>query len=339
MTESQNRSAPSMSGSCASQYDVVTLGETMIRYSPTGLDRLEQSHAFEVHVGGSESNTIVGLSRLGLKTCWISRLTNNALGRRISNAIAAHGVDVSHVVWTEEDRIGTYYYEPGLAPRPSLVVYDRAGSAFSRFSASALPLQAIRSTRLLHATGISLALGEGCRGLLAAARNAAVEQHVQISFDFNYRSRLWSMADAKRHSESWVKESDIVFMSKRDACAWGGLAPDAEDEVVLRSLARGREELCTVLTLGEHGAIGMAAGKTEVATTTQVHGVGRLGGGDAFSAGFVYGWLQGWDLRTNLRWGNAAAALKYSIPGDLPWIHRDEIAGVLAATGDRGVIR
>lgn len=339
MTESQNRSAHSSSGLHAAHYDVVTLGETMIRYSPTGLERLEQSPSFEVHVGGSESNTIVGLSRLGLKTCWISRLTDNALGRRISNAIAAHGVDVSHVVWTDEDRIGTYYYEPGLAPRPSLVVYDRAGSAFSRFKVDALPMQPIRSTRLLHTTGISLALGGGCRALLAAARDAAVEQRAQISFDFNYRSRLWSMADAKQHSEVWVKRSDIVLMSKRDACAWSGLEPDTEDEVVLRALARDREDLCTVLTLGEHGAIGMAAGKSDVASTTQVHGVGRLGGGDAFSAGFLYGWLQGWDLRTNLRWGNAAAALKYSIPGDLPWIHRDEIAGVLAATGNRGVIR
>lgn len=320
-------------------YDVVTLGETMIRYSPMGLDRMEQASSFEVHVGGSESNTIVGLSRLGLKTCWISRLTENALGRRISNAIAAHGVDVAHVVWTQEDRIGTYYYEPGLAPRSSLVVYDRAGSAFSRFSVDALPMQPIRSTRLLHATGISLALGAGCRALLAAARDAAVEQRAQVSFDFNYRSRLWSMADAKQHSEAWVKHSDIVLMSKRDACAWSGLEADVDDEVALRELVRGREELCTVLTLGERGAIGMAAGKTEMASTTRVHGVGRLGGGDAFSAGFLYGWSQGWDLRTNLRWGNAAAALKYSIPGDLPWINREEISGVLNATGDRGVIR
>ena len=323
----------------ADPWDVVTIGESMIRFSPVGADRLEQSPQFEVHVGGSESNTVVGLARLGLRTCWISRLTENALGRRIASAIAAHGVDTSHLVWTSEDRIGTYFYEPGLAFRSSSVVYDRSGSAFAKFVADSLPLEPMHHARLFHATGITLALGEDCRDLLSIAREHASSRGARTSFDLNFRSRLWSMADAKSYSESWVSQSDLVFMAKRDACAWLGCSASDRDEEVLRALSRGREGRCTVMTLGPRGAIALEKDQLVAAATVEVAGVGRLGGGDSFSAGFIYGWLQGWDLATNLRWGNATAGLKHSIPGDMPLITRSEIERIVAEPIVRGVDR
>src|SRR5690606_7918776 len=109
-------------------YDVITLGETMLRLTPPAPLRIEQTTSFNVYVGGAESNTAVGLSRLGFKTAWLSRLTDNPLGRLIAGTIARYGVDTSHVVWTSKDRVGVYYVEEGQSPRASQVYYDRAGS-------------------------------------------------------------------------------------------------------------------------------------------------------------------------------------------------------------------
>src|SRR4051812_14873032 len=114
------------------KFDVVTLGETMLRLTPPLMKRLEQATTLDIAIGGSEYNTSVGLARLGLKVSWISRLTSNGLGSLIANTLRGYGVDTSFVSWTDQDRIGLYFLEEGLAPRGSTVVYDRANSALSR---------------------------------------------------------------------------------------------------------------------------------------------------------------------------------------------------------------
>src|SRR5687768_14961826 len=108
-------------------YDVITLGETMVRLSPPGFRRIEQSTEMTVEVGGSESNVAIGLARLGLRSLWLSRLTANSLGRLIEQQVRRHGVDTSRVLWTDEDRVGLYFLEEGPGPRGSRVIYDRAG--------------------------------------------------------------------------------------------------------------------------------------------------------------------------------------------------------------------
>ncbi len=107
------------------RYDVITLGETMLRFTPPQLKRLEQTTGFDIEVGGTESNTAVGLARLGLNVAWLSRLTDNPLGRIIEQAIAKNGVDTSHIIWTDQDRVGLYFLEEGRIPRGSRVIYDR----------------------------------------------------------------------------------------------------------------------------------------------------------------------------------------------------------------------
>src|SRR5688500_13638874 len=109
--------------------DVVTMGETMLRFTPPGRTRLEQAHELQLHVGGSESNTAVGLARLGLRTAWFSRLPDTALGRLISGELARYGVDVQHIVWCNDSRVGLYFLEEGGPPRGSQVIYDRRDSA------------------------------------------------------------------------------------------------------------------------------------------------------------------------------------------------------------------
>ena len=164
------------------RFDVITLGETMLRLTPPALRRIEQTQTFDLEIGGSESNTSVGLARMGLKVAWVSRLTDNALGRLIARGIATQGVDVSQVVWTREHRIGVYFLEEGRPPRPSRVIYDRADSAFSHMTPADLPLSlfAPGGARLLHVTGITPALGPTTAGrfwagLLALALLLAAE--------------------------------------------------------------------------------------------------------------------------------------------------------------------
>jgi 2-dehydro-3-deoxygluconokinase len=180
-------------------YDVVTLGETMLRFTPPALRRLEQTHDFELHVGGSESNTSVGLARLGLKVAWLSRLTDNALGHIVARTIASHGADTSQVVWTPEDRVGLYFLEEGKAPRGSQVIYDRKDSAVSKMQPSDLPIYLFTqgNAKLFHTTGITLALSESAKATATKALELAKNAGWRVSFDVNYRAKLWTPKEGK----------------------------------------------------------------------------------------------------------------------------------------------
>jgi 2-dehydro-3-deoxygluconokinase len=326
-------------------YEVVTLGETMLRLTPPDKLRLEQAEQFQVHIGGSESNTAVGLARLGHSTAWISRLTDNALGRKIVNAITAHGVDTSHVVWTDEDRIGIYYFEQAHPPRGNLVLYDRQGSSFSRFSPDMLPstLFVPGGSCWLHLTGISLGLSETTSRLIHASADLAKRAGWKVSFDVNYRAKLWSADKAAEACRAIVPMCDLLITPMRDASIlWGqpksttpaarsvsgetaGSPADWAREFIgyLRDKLSYKGKL--VLTMGQQGAAGEDGGEFHFAATTAVEPIGRLGGGDAFAAGLISGLLDGSGLQAALYRGNAAAGLKYSIGGDLPLFTRDEV--------------
>ncbi|MFN9716296.1 MAG: sugar kinase [Planctomycetota bacterium] len=325
--------------SVARDYDVVSIGESMIRYSPEGAQRLEQARRLELHVGGSESNTLAGLSRLGLQTCWISRLTNNAMGRLISGAVAAHGVDAHWIRWTDKDRVGVYYFEPGEESRPSVVIYDRAHSAFSSMTPDDIPHPPLQRAKLFHATGISLALTDSVRRTLLEARKIATNAGAKVSFDFNYRAKLWTMAEARVHCDEWIEQSDLVFIALRDASDWLGIEERISEESVFARLLARRAKGSTVMTLGAHGAMACDGRRTVSQGTIPVHGVGRLGAGDAFSAGYLYGWMQGWELEKSLQWANAAARNKLTTPGDLPWFTRQELERSLGTEAGNRLIR
>ncbi len=311
----------------------------MIRYSPSGFERLEQSRNLEVHIGGSESNTLAGLSRLGMDTCWVSRVTDNAMGRAIASAIAAHGVDTRWVRWTDHDRVGVYYYEQGTDSRPSEVIYDRAHSAFSRMSSEDLSNSPLERTKLFHVTGISLALSDSVRQTLAEARNIAVRAGSKVSFDFNYRAKLWSMTDARATCSEWIEQSDLVFIALRDASDWLGITDRVSEESVFARLLAHRTKGTTVMTLGAGGAMASDGRRTARQGTSPVEGVGRLGAGDAFSAGFLFGWLQNWEIEQSLQWANAAARHKFSTPGDFPWFTAKELERSLGQESGNRLIR
>lgn len=316
-------------------YDVVALGETMLRFSPPRSERLEQAGTMQIHVGGSESNTAVGLSRLGRRVAWLSRLTNNPMGRTIANTIRSQGVDVSHVVWTDKDRVGLYFLETGPMPRGSRVFYDRANSAFANFVPEELPEELFTPgrARWLLVSGISLALGERSRRLIYRAVELARIAGWQIAFDVNYRSLLCSVSEARDYFDDLFRSADLLFSAYRDVAAIWEIDCGDDYHAAMQRLLVYRESRQSVMTLGSHGAIAGQGDRICFQPIEPVEPIGRLGGGDAFSAGYLHAQLDGLSLEESLLWSTAMARLKYTVPGDLPLIEIKEVEKLLRAHG------
>lgn len=302
--------------------DVVTIGETLLRLTaPPGFG-LEQTEILRLEVAGAESNVAIGLSRLGISSGWISRLVDNPLGRRIANKIREHGVDISRVIWTSEGRVGLYYLELGQPPRPYQVIYDRAGSAFSQIDPEEVDWDYVRQARLVHLTGITPALGPNCHRLIRRAIQEAQSAGMKISFDVNYRSKLWSPEDARQAIQPLLPAINVLFCTLQEArqiLGWNG-----DPETILREAARRYPGITIVLTLEEGGALLWHEGEIRAQPGYPLEPIDRVGAGDAMVAGFLTGFLQGDPLR-GLAYGVAYAALKHTFIGDIAWCNRADL--------------
>lgn len=314
-------------------YDAVTLGEPLLRLTPPNYRALDRAGSFDVEIGGSEANTAVGLAGLGVKVAYWSRLTDNPLGRMITRTLSEYGVDTSAVTWTEKDRIGLYYYQDAAAPRQPNVVYDRVNTAASKMRPSDLPESLFRqdTTRLLHLTGITPALSHAANSTALHALKKAEEANWRISFDVNYRSKLWSSSDAQNGVEPFLRTADLAFIPLRDAQLLYGIAPTVPVERVLDTLAAYYPQAVWVMTMGAEGALARDRdGTIWRQHAYPAHTINRIGSGDAFNAGFLAVYLSGGSLPEALRWGCAAAALKRSLPGDLAMLTQADIKRVIA---------
>src|SRR6267378_8170906 len=169
-------------------HDLVALGEVLLRLAIPSPARFETARQLDLQVGGAEANVAAACARLGLSAAWISALPANPWGERILRELAGHGVDCGHVRMTEGARVGVYFLEYGVAPRPVRVLYDRRESAFARLTAAQVDWEPVRRARLVHLTGVTPALGASARGLVERALHEAAT----VSFDVNYRATLWS---------------------------------------------------------------------------------------------------------------------------------------------------
>jgi 2-dehydro-3-deoxygluconokinase len=320
------------------KYDVVTLGETMIRLSPPGKQRIEQAESLELRIGGAESNVAVDLARLGLRTAWVSRLVDNPLGRRIASEIRAHGVDTSHVIWTRDGRVGTYFVEFGAPPRPIRVWYDRADSAIALLSPEEIDWQILTQTRLIHLTGITVALSENCARVVKLLVDRAQEAGVTVSFDVNYRSKLWSTELAAAALRSICMKTDILFIGSSDAERLFGCEGAPEQVAVRLREIFGAQIIA--LTLADGGSICIdEKGVYSEDPYPAVVEVDRVGAGDAFASGFLFGHLEGKGPAECLPYARALAAIKYSIPGDLAITTREELESLVFTSHQEGIQR
>ncbi len=321
-------------------YDVATLGETMLRLAPPNFQRFEQTRTFDVTAGGSESSTAVGIARMGLKTAWISKLPENPLGRFVANKIREHGVDTSHVVWTDSGRVGVYFLEFGSAPRASQVIYDRKGSAISTLTVDEIDWKPIfEGTRLFHTSGITPALSKSCAKATAKAVSEARAAGCMVSFDMNYRTKLWSPEEAKACLSELLKSVNILITTRQDTARVFGLEGSHEE------LAEQLKDMFNfdVVAITLRNPITVQTGTwTSMALADKIYKgkvydleiIDRVGSGDSFTAGFLYGYLTG-DVEKGIAYGDAMAALKHTFPGDLTWVTKEEVISQIEGEGAR----
>jgi 2-dehydro-3-deoxygluconokinase len=327
--------------------DLITFGEAMVRLTPPDFQRLEQARSFDAYVGGGELNVAVGAARLGVASRWVSRLTDNPLGHMIANRAREQGVDV-HSDWTSDDRAGLYFAELGAAPRASSVLYDRAGSAISRIAPGSVDWPAVFSgARWFHVSGITPALSESAARVTAEALVAAKKAGLTVSYDLNYRGKLWTAAKARSVQEPLMQYVDILITTEEDTRVVFGIGADVKDgyekvdtdayERIARELATRFDLDAVAVTLRENprvllntwSAIVAANGQIHRARRYEVEVVDRIGAGDAFSAGLIVSRLEnrGWD--DAVQFATAMSALKHSIPGDFCLVNRGEVEQVL----------
>jgi 2-dehydro-3-deoxygluconokinase len=327
--------------------DLVTFGEAMVRLTPPAFQRIEQAHSFDAYVGGGELNVAVAAARLGVASRWVSRLPENALGRMIANRAREQGVDL-HVEWTAETRAGLYFAELGAAPRASSVLYDRAASAISRITPGSIDwASAFAGARWYHVSGITPALSETAAEVTAESLAAAKKAGLTVSYDLNYRSKLWSAEKARAVQEPLMEYVDVLITTEEDARVVFGIGAESTDGYahvdaephaeVARSLEKRFEVSAVAITLRENprvllnswSAIIAADGKIHNAPRYEVEVVDRIGAGDAFSGGLIVSRLEnrGWD--DAVRFATATSALKHSIPGDFCLVTRGEVDQLL----------
>lgn len=312
-------------------YDIVTFGETMIRLTPPNFQRLEQAHEFEVGISGAELNTATGLARLGMRTAWVSRLVDSPMGRMIANRAREQNVDTSNIIWAKEGRVGLYFYEMGASTRASQVIYDRAHSAISQLKPGEVDWATIlNGAKAFHISGITPALSASCAEASVEAITEAKQAGCVVSLDINFRARLWSKEAARECITGLLKDVTILFTTLDEANAVLDLEGEAEE--VAREIAGQWNVPVVAITLREAPSVlrniwrslALADGKVYTGRTISLELIDRMGTGDSYDAGFLYGYLTG-DLNKAVAYGDALAAIKHSIPGDYTWVTPAEL--------------
>ncbi len=324
--------------------DIVTFGETMIRLSPPDHLRLEQTASLNLSAGGAELNVAAGVARLGHKAAYVSRLPSNPLGRLIANKAREFGVDVSHMLWADGERVGLYFVEYGAEPRPIRVYYDRKDSAFAHIQPGMIDwAEVLRGVRLFHVGGITPALSASVFESQKEAMIAAHRAGCDVSYDVNYRAALWTVEEARKAQLPLMEHVDILITSLPDQPNITELLSglEGDDPAAVAQQVADKFGFKAVLVTMRRSLSAQRASLTSLAITKnqiytdrsyEVETIDPLGGGDACVAGFLTGYLEG-DIQVGVRLGNAFSALQQTAPTDLPWPTRDEVEALIFEGG------
>ena len=316
---------------------VVCFGEIMLRLSPPGFERLLQSPTLSATFGGGEANVAVSLAHFGVTSAYVTRVPSNAIGDAAVRTLRAEGVDVQHIQ-RGGSRLGIYFAETGASQRASTVLYDRAQSAISEIQPDSVDWNsALTGAGWLHWTGITPALSTGAAACTREAIEAARIAGARVSVDLNFRKKLWSESQAQAVMRPLVTGSDLLIANEEDlqsvlgiAVAGVNLTAGQVDPAAYRAaaeqVARDFGVARVAITLRESLSAsenGWSAVLFDAASKTFTHSqhyvirvVDRIGGGDSFAAGLLYGLIQNWAADRALRFGVAASALKHTVPGD-----------------------
>ena len=340
----EQQQAAGTNGAGSSPKRVVTFGEAMLRFTPPGKERLERTISLDITVGGAELNTAVGLRCLDIPAAWVSCLPDNGPGRMIARHARTNGVDTSDIAWVSEDqgRAGLYFLEEGVDPRPSAVTYDRKGTAIANVKPGTFDWPAIlQDAALFHLSGITLAISQAARAESMEAVRVANSLGVPVAFDLNYRSKLWSEAEARTAFVAIMPKVDILFASRGALRTFFDIE-GSHEEALRQSIAKLGVAAVTLTRKRAKGSQrlrlqSMAMGQANLLVSSDwrdVEVVDRLGGGDAFAAGFIAGYLNNPQALSHaVHLGAAASALKHTMPGDFLCATRAEVEAAMDTTG------
>lgn len=340
------------------KYDLVSLGECMIRLSPPGHGRIEFATNLEVWVGGGEYNVAYALSRLGLRTGWVGAVVNNPLGALILNHARTAGIDVSHVLCRKydgvgrADRIGLNFTEVGTGRRGSVTMYDRGHSATSHIKPGEVNWKKLfqeEGVRWLHTGGIMASLSESTRQVVAEAVQAAHEAGTIVSYDLNFRSKLWSSKEAIATTKPLVPFIDCLIgneedfqkvlgyevegvsekLDKLDTCAFKRMVERVvKDYPNVKVVGTTLREVISGLINNWSAILWHEGTFYDGPCYEGLEIEDRVGGGDGFASGFAYGFLSGKTPHECVNLGVAHGALLQSTRGDTSQITLDELLHV-----------
>ncbi len=340
---------------------VVTFGELMLRLSTPGYSRFLQADQFKITFGGGEANVAVALASYGEETYFVSRMPEHEIGEAALQSIQRYGVNTEYILRGGE-RLGVYYLETGASQRPSKVIYDRAGSAVNAMDGTMADWAKIFEGKdWFHWTGITPALGKKPQKAIVAACKAAKKAGVTISCDLNFRSKLWTEKEAQAVMNPLMEYVDVCIANEEDAQRSLGFeagSTDVEgaelDEAGYYQLAR---ELKTsygfqavAITLRESFSASMNGWSAVLhddkeckepfrSTRYEINIVDRVGGGDSFASGLIYGLLNKSNTKDALEFAVGASCMKHTIPGDYNLVSVDEVEKLVKSGGSGRVER
>jgi 2-dehydro-3-deoxygluconokinase len=315
---------------------VVTLGEIMLRLSPPGFERIVQAGSFDITYGGGEANVAAALCNYGLQGTFVSKVPENSLGQSAINHLRRYGVDTQFVA-RGGNRLGIYFLENGASMRPSQVIYDRSGSSFSEAKTDDFDFDKLFDEAVwFHTCGITPSLSDNAAKLTEAALKTARKKGITTSLDINYRKKLWSKQKAFAVLSNLWQYTDVCF----------GIEEFATNNLRIQKTTDGlvREEInmeayndmfeqmknkfgfnCLASTIrksysaSDNGLSALVFDGSALYKTKEydIRIVDRVGSGDAFVSGLIYGMITGMKINDAAEFGIAASALKHTFPGDM----------------------
>ncbi|HLP15035.1 MAG TPA: sugar kinase [Bacteroidota bacterium] len=343
------------------KHKIVTFGEIMLRLSTPGFSRFVQAQQFDINYGGGEANVAASVSQFGLEGCFVTKLPKHEIGEAAVNELRRYGVNVDHIV-RGGDRLGIYFLETGASQRASKVIYDRANASVSEIKPGEIDWTTVfKGASWFHWTGITPAIGKNLQEILKEACSAARKLGVTVSADLNYRKKLWTEKEARAVMIPLMEYVDVCISNEEDADKCLGMkAGDTNvesasiDESGYASLAQSLKKkfnFSTVaITLRESFSAsrnGWSAMLVDDKDCTEpyrskqydIQIVDRVGGGDSFAGGLIYGLLMKSSSREALEFAVAASCLKQTIPGDFNHVSVAEVDALAKGSGSGRVER
>ncbi|SDW09423.1 2-dehydro-3-deoxygluconokinase [Marinococcus luteus] len=308
---------------------ILTMGEIMMRLTPPSHQRLVQTNDFHAYFGGAEANVAMNMSQFGHDASFLTALPANAMGEAAKRRLRAAGVE-TNAIMNQGRRLGLYYFEEGYSVKPAEVIYDRADSSVWELMDAVLDWdQLLAGVEVFHVSGITPALGPEMHSLTMTALKEAASRGVHVSFDCNYRAKLWSPVEAKASFEEILPYVDVCFIGHKDFVYLLGV--DGDEAFSPEQLERFYEQAARVYQISAMASTHRTAASASSNTLTGYYYDGsrlhasstvsfdlleRVGGGDSFASGILHGMQQDWDPQAIVDFATGSSVLKQMVYGD-----------------------